>query len=114
MARAATVTKLQVKQDILSRNTVLGNSNLGFKEVCSDLVNNFRERGGQAKELTDGTFLSAATLDRISKLEDTETGNPYRPNADTCERILKFFGAEVSFNQVQVKSRFLNKPKVDL
>lgn len=114
MAKAASVTTLQVKQEILSRSQVLGNTKYGFKEVCSDLINNYKERGGETKALVNGTFLGANTLDRMSKLTEAESGQAYRPNADTCERILKFFGAEVHFTQVRIKGRFANKPKEDI
>lgn len=98
------------KKDILNRATVLGNSKYGFKELCSDLLNSYT---GDMKTLESGTFLCRATIERLKSLTDTETGEPYRPNADTCERVLRFFGAEVNFKQVTISRRYQNKPKVE-
>lgn len=99
------------KMELLSRMRALGNTHRGFKEVASDLVNQYREQGGDFKSLADGTYLSPNTLDRISKLTETKQGDPYRPNADTCERIFRYFGAEVNFSTVTIKSTYRNKPK---
>ena len=110
-----TARKIDIKNQLLSGSKALGNSNRGLKEVCSDLVNDFQRRGGKSakQKLKDGTYLCSATIDRIASLEETEDGNQYRPNADTCERILKFFGAEMSFNEVIIKPRYTNKPKAE-
>lgn len=107
------VTKLQVENAIFASCTALGNSKYGMKEVCSDLLNDFGKGKGNMRILQDGTFLGASTLDRMMKLTDTDMGEPYRPNADTCERILRFFGAQITFTQVKIQNRYNNKPKYD-
>lgn len=105
------VRQLDIKNDILSRAKALGNSDTGLKEVCSDLVNSYGVDSKSLQRLATGTFLSTATLKRMSKLTETEDGAPYRPNADTCERIFKFFGAQISFNTVKISPRYQNQPK---
>lgn len=109
-----TVTTLSIKNKILSNARALGNSKRGLKEVCSDLVNSYGASSKQLKQLSAGTFLSTTTLDRMAKLNDTDSGTPYRPNADTCERILRFFNTEIYFNEVVISARYANKPKDDL
>jgi len=98
------------KNDILERATALGNSHYGFKEICSDLLNGYH---GDMKTLEAGTFLCRQTLERLKSLTATETGEPYRPNADTCERVLRFFGAQAHFTTVTINRRYRNKPKHD-
>lgn len=105
------ITELDVKNYLLKNARALGNSRRGLKEVCSDLVNAYGTSANQLRILSAGTFLSVHTLKRVSSLEDSESGAPYRPNADTCERILRYFGTEIHFNQVQISPKFANKPK---
>jgi len=100
----------EYKSDILSRKKVLGNSHYGFKEICSDLVNQY---SGDMKTLEQGTFLCRSTLERIKSLADSETGLPYKPSGDTIERILRYFGAECTLEHVKISARYRNKPKHD-
>ena len=109
----STVTKLQIENAIFANCTALGNSKYGLKEVCSDLLNDFIKGRGQLQVVADGTFLSGNTIDRMMKLTETEMGDPYRPNTDTCERIIRFFGGEMIFSQVKIKAKYANKPKID-
>lgn len=105
------VTKLDIKNLMLTKQKALGNTTRGLKEVCSDLVNQHGIRGKDLQRLCDGTFLSSTTIDRMAKLTESETGDPYRPATDTVERILRYFGASVSFDQVHIEGKFQNKPK---
>ena len=114
MAATAKQIELDIRNRILDGTKMLGNSKRGMKEVCSDLVNQHLQSGGKMQALQDGTFLSWATLDRMAALREAESGADYKPNADTCERILRFFGAEVTFTQVAIKSAYLNKPKIEV
>lgn len=109
MAQAA--TQLDIKNHILSRSKVLGNSERGLKEVCSDLLNDYGRHN--LKEVEKGTFLSRSTLERVMTLEEADSGEPYRPQSETLERILRYFGAEIKFDQVRISPRFRNKPKND-
>lgn len=111
MATAAAVTHANFKTALLNRSRALGNTGRGLKEVCSDLVNEYLTDGGQLSRLAAGTFLSEQTLYRVSKLTEAESGEPYKPNADTLERILRFFGAEVHFKSVTIRGQYFNKPK---
>ena len=95
------------RNSILSRAHALGNSSKGLKNVASDLLN--REARGNPKALTriaEGTFLCRQTLQRVMDCEEN-----YRPQADTLERIFRYFGAEITFNEVAIKPRFQNKAK---
>lgn len=106
-------TAEKVKSIILERATCLGNSNRGTKELCSDLVADYLTSGGKMQTLCDGTFLSSITIERMRLLTETESGLEYRPNVDTCERILRFFNAEMHFKQLKaIKPQYANKPKV--
>ena len=100
------------KANILSRAKALGNTNYGLKEVCSDLVN--KHCGGDPKaikEMSSGTFLGVSTLERMAALADAKSGSTYKPQADTCERILRYMGAEITFNQVTISEKYRNKEK---
>lgn len=103
--------QLDIKNHILSRTTCLGNSKIGFKEVCSQLIDNEINKGRKLSHLADQTYLSLTTLERMWKLRESESGLPYRPTSDTCVRILKAFGAQITFEQVKIKGQFANKPK---
>jgi len=103
--------KIDIKNHILLKASALGNSHRGFKEVCSDLLNDALKKGVKQQNIVDGTFLCSQTLERMKKLEDTPEGSPYRPNAETCERIFKYFGAEIRFDEVKIKSTYQNQAK---
>lgn len=110
----ALATTLDIKNQILTKASALGNTKRGFKEVCSDLVNQHGVRGRDLQALCNGTYLSPHTVQRIAELSDSESGQPYRPNSDTVERILRYFGAEVTFNQIAIQPRYQNHPKEDI
>ena len=107
-----TVASINIKNRLLSGTKALGNSNTGLKEVCSSLVSDALNKGLTTQRICDITYLSPATIERLRTLKEAESGRDYRPMSDTCERILKAFGAEIQFNHVQIKPRFNNKPKV--
>jgi len=94
-----------IRNQILDQARALGNSKRGFKEVASDLCNQFDRKKG-AKVIAEGCFLSATTVRRVKDCD-----SDYRPQADTLERVFKFFGAEVSFNEVTISGRYRNKEK---
>ena len=104
-------TKLDIKNALLTRTKALGNSNRGLKEVVSDLLNAYGKQNIAAVE--KGTFLSRHTLYRLMDLTETESGEPYRPQSDTLERVLKYFGAEIHFDQVTISAAYRPKPKKD-
>lgn len=105
MARAKTPNVIAFHNAILERASALGNSKRGLKEVASDLINDYGRH--RKRELCDGCFLSPATLERVADCDPD-----YRPQADTLERIIRFFGGEITFNSVVIKPRFRNQPKV--
>lgn len=109
----ATARQIDIKNRLLTSTQALGNSNRGLKEVCSDLLNNHGRSRKDIRAVMEGTFLCPQTIQRMMDLSETEEGRAYKPNADTCERILRFFGAQVMFDQVNIQSRYMNKPKDD-
>lgn len=104
---AQQAVKIAFHNKILERSHALGNSKRGLKEVASDLCNQVARNDKKGlREMADGTFLCKQTLQRVM---DCEEG--YRPQADTLERIFRYFNAEISFNEVVIKGRYQNKPK---
>lgn len=82
----------------------LGNSDRTTKEVVIDLIN--------ASELSHadialGSFLSTQT---VKKLVATRKATR-RPQGETLDRILRFFGAEQTIRIVTIKTQFTNKQK---
>jgi hypothetical protein len=96
---------------ILSKSKVLGNSHRGLKELCSDVLNDAISSEKDWKIISKGTFLSVSTLKRMALLTETEHGDPYRPQADTCERILRYFNTELVGQTTRIKSQYRNQPK---
>src|SRR5215475_9823428 len=101
-------TKLDIKNHLLSKVRALGNTKKGLKEVCSDLVNQFGTDTKSFERIAKGTFLSVNTIRRISTLKDCDTGEVYKPQSETIERILIYFGAEIHFEQVPIRNEFRN------
>lgn len=108
------VKKAMVNNLLIRRSKALGNTKRGLREVASDLVNDYA--GGDPERLADlskMTFLCKQTLERLSTLNDCESGIPYRPNCDTVERVLRAFNAEVYFKEVKITPSNQNQPKDD-
>ena len=114
MATAQKLNHEKIKNFLLSNAKCLGNSKRGLKEVCSDLINQALTSGKNVQTLCDMTFLSSVTIERMRTLKEAESGEIYRPQVETCERILRAFGAELTINEVKIKSEYVNKPKVQL
>ena len=93
-----------IKAGLLEKTQALGNSKRGLKEVCSDLCNQFDRK--HARVIAEGCFLSKGTVVRVMDCEEN-----YRPQADTLERILRYFNAEIRFSEVVIKPRFRNHEK---
>lgn len=93
-----------IKAGLLERTSALGNSKRGLKEVCSDLCNQFDRK--HASKIAEGCFLSRGTVLRVMECDEM-----YRPQAETLERILRFFNAQVFFSEVAIKPRYRNHEK---
>lgn len=104
-----TVTKLDFKNALLANSRALGNSHRGLKEVVSDLLN--QHGRDHIADIEKGTFLSRHTLYRLMDLTDAESGEPYRPQADTLERVLRYYGAEIHFSEIKIQGRYLPREK---
>ena len=101
------VTNL-IHKRIQERRVALGNSKIGLKEVCSDLLN--EDIGHNRKQISivaEGCFLASQTIERVMDCEEF-----YRPMSDTVERIMRYYNCELSVEQVNIKPRFRNVPKI--
>ena len=105
------LVKVEIKNRLLAGTRLLGNTNLGLKDICSALVGDALKRGLTVQRISDMSFLSVVTIERMRTLKDCSTGERYRPQAETCERILKAFGAELRLNEVKIKPQYQVKPK---
>lgn len=111
MATAA--RKLDIKNHLLLKTTCLGNSDRVLMDVCSELLTQYCRTEKDIAEFAQRASLRPQTIERMRDLSESETGRRYRPAADTCERILREFGAEMYFNQVAISKRHANKPKTE-
>ena len=103
--------KLDIKNRMLTQSKCLGNTKRGLKEVCSDLLNQYGNDTKSLQKVSQVTFLSVSTLQRICTLEETEHGDEYRPQADTLERVLRWAGASITFDQVAISNKYMPQPK---
>ena len=97
-------TAAAIKAGLLEKTQALGNSKRGLKEVASDLCNQFDRK--HASKIAEGCFLSKGTVIRVMDCEEN-----YKPQADTLERILRYFNAQIHFTEVVIKPRFRNHEK---
>ncbi len=108
----ATSTTHAIKQELFKRINLKagGNSSRGLKDLGSDLVNQMGLKDSQIAEMTG---LSSTTIARMKSLEPAESGEPYRPQSETIERIFKGCNYELSLAPVRggVSKRYQNKPK---
>lgn len=105
------VRELQIKNMLINGVKALGNTKYGLKEVCSDLINQAGTDSGTLERISRGTFLQPGTLKRMATLKETEGGRAYNPSSDTVERIMRYFGTELTANQVLIRSPYRNQPK---
>lgn len=115
MANVARLSKVAIKNAIFDRvkAVALGNTKRGLKEVASDLLNDQGRDKASMKAICEGTFLSRTTVERVMDLADTESGEAYRPQSETLERVFRYCNAEITFNEVSIKPSFRNQPKED-
>ncbi len=105
MTKRATSTNVaRMKSTLLQRSRALGNTKRGLKEVCSDLLCQYDRK--EAGKIAAGCFLSRATVLRVMDCDEA-----YRPQADTLERILRYFNAQIMFAEVKIKAEFQNHEK---
>ncbi len=111
MAKVTRLSNQALKNDIFQQinNVALGNQKRGLKEVASDLLNQLGR--DQIKNISQGTFLTPSTIERVMDLRDCKSGSTYSPFSSTLERIFIYMGAEIQFNEVKIKPKFRNEPK---
>ncbi len=86
------------------QNNALGNSERGLKELASDLVAQYGEKG--ARKVADAAYLNCATVERVLKCESN-----YQPRLDTIERILRACDVRLESGYVATKGKFMPQPK---
>ncbi len=115
MAQANQIMQQQLKKAIADRaeRQALGNTNVSLVDVASDICHELKDKTS-VNHICNTTYLSRATVIRLLDKSETEHGQPYRPNADTVERVFTAAGYGLVFDPVVIKSRFLNKPKEEI
>ncbi len=97
----------QINRDIIAgiNASVLGNSERGLKELCSDLI---AARGGKkaCSTIADEAYLSSVTVARV-----LECDAKYKPQADTLERIMRVCNVRLSTGYIASKGKYSPKPK---
>ena len=87
----------------VKKRTAIGNTGRGFKQVASDLLH---ATGEKPAKIAEGTFLSANTVARVMDCPEE-----YRPQSETLERIFRYCNAGATFDHVNIKPKYANKPK---
>lgn len=110
VAQISAAAQRKQAEDLLIKNAVaLGNTHRTLAHCAADLVNEYT--AGAPKALTmlaDGAFLSRATVERVGREGGSEG---YRPQADTLERIFRYFGRQLTVEAIHIRPKFQNKPK---
>lgn len=112
MPAAAKVS--QIKSYILRNAKALGNTDAEEKNLCSDLLNDAIKTKRDLELVCEGTFLCEATIERMRKLKECESGAPYNPSSDTCARILRYFGMEAHYKATTIQAKYRNRPKPEI
>lgn len=103
---------MSTRDDILSRIDAKagGNSHRGLKEVASDVIN---ASGLKDSQVADLAMISTSTVHRLRELTPAESGQPYRPQAESIERVLRGLGIGFNMTPENIKKKYLNQPKVE-
>lgn len=81
-----------------------GNTGVPRKELASDWCNSVGRAG--MKDMVAGMFLTRKTIERVMECDEN-----YRPQDDTIDRVLNYFGLQGEYKQVKMQSKYRNKPK---
>ncbi len=102
----AAYTRISARiRSLITKNvemTAIGNSRRSLKDTAIDFVN---ASNLSPKDVALGSFLAPAT---VRKLID---GDTKRPQAETLERIFRFFENELVFKSVRLSAKNLNVAK---
>lgn len=82
--------------------TAVGNSKRKLRDVAVDLIN---ASDMSWQTIAEGTFLTAMTVKRLAQ---DITKNP---QAETIERVFRFFSYEVALSATEIKTSYANKHK---
>lgn len=98
--KIALLLRTKINQKV--KLTAIGNSKRKIQDIAVDLINASEMPWG---EIATGTFLSIGTIKNLA------TGKTTRPQAETVERIFRFFNFQIDLSSVAIKAGFANKPK---
>lgn len=107
----AVPSKLHIKNILITKARLIGNSDRGFKELCSDLINQQGTDQATFEKIAENCFVSVSTVRRMATLKETETGEEYNPSEDTLKRFFRYYGVEFHGDQVVISKPWQNKPK---
>lgn len=112
MAATNQIMQQQLKRAIAERaeRSALGNSKHKLVNVASDICHELKDQTS-IKHICNATYLSRATVVRLLDMNESESGRPYMPNADTVERIFIAAGYGVHFEPIAIKAKYNNQPK---
>jgi hypothetical protein len=102
----------QLKKVIADRaeKSALGNSKTKLVNVASDICHDLKSKTS-INHICNATYLSRVTVTRLLDMNDSESGRPYMPNADTIERVFIAAGYGVNLEPIKIKAQFSNKEK---
>lgn len=105
------VRQLDIKNHLIEKARLLGNTDQGLLDMCHKLIVQYGTDSKSIQAIADYTHLANSCIRRFVSLTETEQGRAFSPEADTCERILKFFGVELSCTQTRIAARYAPKIK---
>lgn len=80
----------------------LGNSHRSLRDLAADLINASKQ---SYAAVAKGSFLHEKTVENLA------TGHTKRPQSETVERILRYFGVQMNGELVRITKRYHNQPK---
>lgn len=102
MTIAAEIRK-QIKAKVAL--SAVGNTKRKLKDVAADLIN---AANLPYAEVAGRCYLCTSTIKNLA------TGKTKNPQAETIERVFRYFEYSVTFDQVKLKGQFENQPKVKM
>ena len=109
MANVSLAVAKAMRESVLDQSSALGNSDRTLGSVAQDLCNQVRGDKKAMQHMVDNCYLGKQTIQRV--MDEGGEGESYRPQADTLERIIRYWGASVNFSQVIIKNKYRNKEK---
>jgi hypothetical protein len=99
-----------IARKVSDKREALGNSHRSLKHIACDYLNeDIGQNPKRRQAVANACFLNIHTIERVQDCEEN-----YRPMSDTVERVLRYYNVRLLAEEVTIKARFQNKPKVDL